>query len=81
MENDIKAPGFVNYTDLRPQEDCLPTIEVESIKAYAKNLSKEGMEVFLAEVDDFALIVEINNRLDGRKRRLEGAEKDLRGWR
>lgn len=81
MANDIKVPGFVNYTDCRPQEECLPTIEVESIKAYAKNLSKEGMEVFLAEVDDFALIVEINNRLDVRKRRLEDAEKALAGWR
>lgn len=81
MANDIKVPSFVNYTDLRPQEECLPTIEVESIKAYAKNLSKEGMEVFLAEVDDFALIVEINNRLDVRKRRLDEAEKVLTGWR
>lgn len=81
MANDIKVPSFVNYTDCRPQEECLPTIEVESIKAYAKNLSKEGMEVFLAEVDDFALIVEINNRLDIRKRRLEDTEKAFTGWR
>ena len=81
MANDIKVPSFVNYTDCRPQEEKLPQIEVESIKDYAKNLSEQGMKVFLSEVDDFALIVEINHRLDVRKRRLEEAEKLFTGWR
>lgn len=81
MAKEIEIPKCCNYTDLRPQEECLPTIEVESIKSYARNLSEQGMKLFLEEVDDFALIVEINNRLDSRKRRLEDAEKVFTGWR
>ena len=82
MENDIKVPDCVNYTDCRPREERLPQIEVEAIRDYARDLKGEALSTLLAEIPDDALIAEINWRLLVRKNRLDGAREELsRGWR
>lgn len=58
---DIKVPSFVNHTDLR-KEEKLPAVEVEAIQNYAKNLSEQGMKIFLAEVPYQTLMEECSRK-------------------
>ena len=76
MENEIKVPSFVNYTDLREKKE-LPQIEVEQIKNYAKSLGTEQMQIFLAEVTDEELVAALHIRLIQRKSKIENIARYL----
>lgn len=77
---EIAGKDFMNYTDLR-EENKLAAIEVEMIQSYAKSLMGDQMKIFLGEVSDADLILEIDRRLCSRKNSLEYGERILKGWR
>ena len=77
---EIAGKDFMNYTDLR-EKNKLAAIEVEMIQSYAKSLMGEQMKIFLGEVSDADLILEIDRRLCSRKNSLEYGERSLKGWR
>lgn len=74
MDREIEIPKCVNYADLRKKKE-VPAIEADAIRTYARNLSAEGMKIFLAEVKDEDLITETHIRLFNRKNKIEDIKR------
>lgn len=79
MANDIKVPGFVNYTDLRQKQE-VSGIEEEAIRNYAKDLVKnpEKMRIFLEVVPYGMLMEEASRKYYGEHSDLEFIKGILR---
>lgn len=70
MAREIEIPKCVNCTDLRVKVD-VPTIQEETIRSYAKDLSEAEMKIFLSEVKDEVLIATIHSRMIDRQYKLD----------
>lgn len=56
MANDIKVPGFVDYTDCRPEKKELSAIEKEKLADFVKALTREEQIELVKHIEDWEIL-------------------------
>ena len=80
MANDVKVPGFVNCTDLRPNKEELSEIEKEKLSDFVKALSKAEQIHLLKYIEDWHILQnEVTRRHDNADFKNSGALRVLHG--
>ena len=78
MANDIKVPGFVNYTDCRPNTEDLSEIEKQKLNDFVNALSKTEQIYLVKCIKDWHILQnEVTRRHDNEDCKNSGALRAL----